>query len=59
MPDPSDPTPDASNDKPLVTVSEVWGFFLVVVVGIVAGCCLEGVDAVLALAEAVFPTRHQ
>ena len=37
-----------------VTVSEAWGFFLVMFVGIVAGCCVECIDGVQAIIE-TFP----
>jgi len=37
-----------------VTLSESCGFFLVVFVGILAGCCVECIDAVQAIAD-TFP----
>jgi hypothetical protein len=37
-----------------VTAPEAWGFFLVVVVGIVAGCCVECAEAVQAIVD-TFP----
>jgi len=37
-----------------VTISEASGFFLLVFVGIVAGCCIECLDAVQAVVD-TFP----
>jgi hypothetical protein len=47
-------SPDAPKGKQSVTLFECWGFFLLVIVGIVAGFGVECLDALHAVAD-TFP----
>ena len=57
MPDPQFPPldPDVSKSKPGLTA--MWFFFLAVIVGIIAGSCVEAMDAVQAFAD-MLPWHH-
>ena len=59
MPDPQFPPLDPHVPERMPSLTAMWFFFLVVIVGIVAGSCIEAVDAVQAFTDLLPWHRHR